>query len=245
MKSVERTATFVDERASASREVEAWKRALDLTCILLALPLLVPFSFFLAILIKIVSPGPVLFKAERIGLGGRPFNCLKFRTMKVNAETTGHQNYTGHLIRNPNLPMTKLDSVGDKRLIPFGRIIRATGLDELPQLLNVWRGEMSLVGPRPCMPYEFRAFLPWHRKRCDTLPGLTGMWQVSGKNNTTFERMMELDIWYTRNKSLWLDLYIIIKTIPALVIQVVETRRRASKLATLAPVAAMPQSGAQ
>ncbi len=245
MKSVEKEAYFVEERVAASQEVESWKRILDRTCILLALPVLVPLSFCLGMLIKMVSPGPVLFKSERVGFRGRPFSCLKFRTMKVNADTSGHQNYTGQLIKNPHLPMTKLDSKGDSRLIPFGRIIRATGLDELPQLINVWRGEMSLVGPRPCLPYEYKAFLPWHRKRCDTLPGLTGLWQVSGKNSTTFERMMELDIWYTRNKSLWLDLYIILKTIPALLIQVLETRSRAHKTGTAASATAVPQSTAQ
>jgi lipopolysaccharide/colanic/teichoic acid biosynthesis glycosyltransferase len=245
MKTAESGVSIISPKAAASPEVEVWKRIIDLTCILLALPVLVPFSFLLAVLIKLVSPGPVLFKAERIGFRGRPFNCLKFRTMKVNAETAGHQNYTGHLIKNPNIPMVKLDSAGDTRLIPFGRLIRATGLDELPQLLNVWRGEMSLVGPRPCLPYEFKAFLPWHRKRCETLPGLTGLWQVSGKNNTTFERMMELDIWYARNKSVWLDLYIIVKTVPALVIQVLETRRRAAGLIPATSTAAVPQSGAQ
>jgi lipopolysaccharide/colanic/teichoic acid biosynthesis glycosyltransferase len=234
--------TFID-RPSGSPEAAPWKRILDLTGILLALPIAVPLSFCLAILIKLVSPGPVLFRAERIGLRGRPFYCLKFRTMKVNAEIAGHQNHTGNLIKNPNLPMIKLDAVGDKRLIPFGRIIRATGLDELPQLLNIWRGEMSLVGPRPCLPYEFQAFLPHHRKRCDTLPGLTGLWQVSGKNQTTFERMIELDVWYAQNNSVWLDLCIICKTIPALITQVIETHRRVVKIAPLVPMIATPPSG--
>jgi lipopolysaccharide/colanic/teichoic acid biosynthesis glycosyltransferase len=133
--------------------------------------------------------------------------------------------------------MIKLDNK-DPRIIPCGKFIRATGLDELPQLINVLRGEMSLVGPRPSLPYEHKEFLPWHKKRCDTLPGLTGLWQVSGKNNTTFERMMELDIWYTRNKSAFLDLKIMLKTPYAIFKQVIEGRRRAKETA----VAAQPAS---
>jgi lipopolysaccharide/colanic/teichoic acid biosynthesis glycosyltransferase len=226
MNSIEKNVCYVEQAHSPVRDVPAWKRVLDVACIVLALPIVLPVSFLIGLLIKIVSPGPVLFQHERVGLRGRTFNCLKFRTMKVNADTSGHQQYTAQLIKNPNAPMVKLDNKGDSRLIPFGKLIRATGLDELPQLINVLRGEMSLVGPRPCLPYEFNEFLPWHRKRCDTLPGLTGLWQVSGKNTTTFERMMELDIWYARNKTVWLDLWIMIKTGPALAIQVYQSYQR-------------------
>jgi len=102
--------------------------------------------------------------------------------------------------------------------------LRATGLDELPQLINVLHGEMSIVGPRPCLPYECEDYLPWQWERFDTLPGLTGLWQVNGKNNTTFNEMIQYDITYARNKSLWLDVGIIAKTIPALVAQVRATR---------------------
>jgi lipopolysaccharide/colanic/teichoic acid biosynthesis glycosyltransferase len=119
--------------------------------------------------------------------------------------------------------MTKLDA-RDSRLIHGGRLLRALGLDELPQLLNVLRGEMSLVGPRPCLEYEYEQFSQRHRERFETLPGLTGLWQVSGKNRTTFEQMMNLDIRYVREKSLWLDLKILAKTIPAILIQVYETK---------------------
>jgi lipopolysaccharide/colanic/teichoic acid biosynthesis glycosyltransferase len=119
--------------------------------------------------------------------------------------------------------MTKLDS-GDPRIIAGGRILRALGLDELPQLFNVLRGEMSLVGPRPCTPYEFQRYKNWQQERVNSLPGLTGYWQVNGKNNTTFTEMVHMDIWYTRNLSPWLDVAIMVKTIPALVVQLVETR---------------------
>jgi exopolysaccharide production protein ExoY len=131
---------------------------------------------------------------------------------------------------NSDVPMMKMDSHGDPRIIPFGRLLRASGLDELPQLINVLFGDMSLVGPRPCVTYEYEKYLPWQRERFNTLPGLTGLWQVSGKNRTTFTEMIQLDIKYARNKTLWLDLMIIFKTVPALMIQMWETRVKKKKL---------------
>jgi lipopolysaccharide/colanic/teichoic acid biosynthesis glycosyltransferase len=115
--------------------------------------------------------------------------------------------------------MTKLDRRKDPRLIPLGASLRAIGLDELPQIINVLRGEMSLVGPRPCIPYEYELYEPWQQRRFDALPGLTGLWQVSGKNRTTFNQMIRLDIEYAERASLWLDLKIILKTLPALCLQ--------------------------
>jgi lipopolysaccharide/colanic/teichoic acid biosynthesis glycosyltransferase len=143
--------------------------------------------------------------------------------MKVNADNRAHKEYLRELIHS-EVPMTKMDAKGDARLIPMGAFLRSTGLDELPQLINVLRGEMSIVGPRPCIPYESDNYLPWQRERFDTLPGLTGLWQVSGKNKTTFNEMVNLDIAYVRNKSLWLDIQIILKTVPALISQVRETQ---------------------
>ena len=110
----------------------------------------------------------------------------------------------------------------DPRVIPFGSLLRATGLDELPQLINVLRGDMSIVGPRPCTPYEFTHYLPWQGERLSALPGLTGLWQVNGKNKTSFDEMVNWDIHYVRNMSLWMDLTIMCKTFPALQAQVVE-----------------------
>ncbi len=151
--------------------------------------------------------------------------CLKFRTMFVNTETTTHQ---GHLqqLMDSDVPMEKLDARGDSRIIPLGLLMRSSGLDELPQLINVLRGEMSMVGPRPCLPYESDKYLPWQWERFDTLPGLTGLWQVSGKNQTTFNEMMRLDIQYARKKTVWLDLMIILKTLPVMAGQVWDSRRR-------------------
>jgi len=124
-----------------------------------------------------------------------------------------------------NLPMAKMDLHGDPRLIPGGWWLRASGLDELPQIINVLRGDMSLIGPRPCLPYEYDRYLPWQKERFNTLPGLTGLWQVSGKNTTTFDEMMHLDIQYVRNKSLWLDLKILLMTVPTVIIEIKNTRR--------------------
>ncbi len=203
--------------------VPAWKRVLDVTVIFFALPLLLPLMILIGLLIRLVSAGPVLFKQERIGFLGGRFLCYKFRTMHVNAATDAHE---GHLtqLMNTNAPMTKMDSQGDPRIIRFGRLLRSSGLDELPQIINVLRGDMSLVGPRPCVFYEYEKYLPWQRERFNTLPGLTGLWQVSGKNHTTFTQMIQLDIRYAREKSLWLDLFIIVKTVPTLVGQVWEAR---------------------
>lgn len=201
-----------------------WKRVLDISFVLLTLPFWGPLFLVIAGFIKICSRGPVLFCQERIGYRGARFICLKFRSMKVGADTGVHKNYLKGLMQS-DTPMTKMDAKGDSRMIPFGSILRATGLDELPQFINVFRGDMSLVGPRPCIPYEYEDFLPWQKRRCHTLPGLTGLWQVSGKNRTTFNEMMNLDIAYVDHKSLWLDINIILSTIPALVAQVVETRK--------------------
>lgn len=209
--------------SAASMPAPRWKRALDVGCILVVSPLLVPLMLLVALAIKLASRGPVFFRQERVGHQGRRFTCFKFRSMVVGADTTVHRDHLNRLI-GANLPMTKMDSRNDQRLIPCGRWLRVTALDELPQVLNVLRGEMSLVGPRPCIPYEYEKYEPWQKERFDTLPGLTGLWQVSGKNRTTFTEMMDLDIAYVRNKSLWLDLKIILKTIPALLDQVCDTQ---------------------
>ena len=206
-------------------DVPVWKRALDITCIVVALPALVPVFLLMAAGIKCVSPGPVLFLSERVGYHGRRFICFKFRTMKVNADSDAHRRHLADLMRS-DVPMVKMDANGDPRLIPLGKLFRATGLDELPQLLNVLGGEMSLVGPRPCLPYEFEGYLPDQKRRFNSLPGLTGLWQVSGKNKTTFSEMIALDIKYSETKSLWLDLKIMGRTLPAILTQVREARAR-------------------
>jgi len=202
-----------------------WKRVLDLTCILLASPVLIPVGIFIILFIKIVSPGPALFKQERVGFRGRRFVCFKFRTMRVNADTRGHENYFIQLMASDR-PMVKLDTAGDERLIPGAVLLRSLGLDELPQIFNVLRGEMSLVGPRPCTPGEHEKYEPRHLRRFDALPGLTGLWQVNGKNRTTFDEMIALDIRYGERQSILLDLRIMARTIPAIIGQTWETKRK-------------------
>jgi len=186
-------------------EIPYWKRILDISCVVLAIPMLLPLVLLIAAIIKIVSSGPIFYRQKRVGLSGRPFTCWKFRTMRVGASTTVHKDHFKSLVES-ELPMTKMDALGDSRLIPMGASLRAMGLDELPQLINVIRGEMSIVGPRP------------------SLPGLTGLWQVSGKNKTTFNEMVRLDILYARNKSVWLDLKIMSRTVSTLISQVRDSR---------------------
>ena len=206
--------------------VPVWKRVLDVSCILTALPILLPMMLIIAIAIKVGSKGPVLFKQERVGVRGKRFIIFKFRTMIADTDTAVHEAHVTSLIE-ANKPMTKLDAHGDARLIRFGRMLRAAGLDELPQLINVLRREMSIVGPRPCLLSEYDKLLPWQRERFLTPPGLTGLWQVSGKNRTTFNEMIDLDIQYMRTQSLWLDLKIICKTVPALMVEVTNICRPA------------------
>jgi lipopolysaccharide/colanic/teichoic acid biosynthesis glycosyltransferase len=216
----------VSDRIERSH-VPSWKIILDCTLVALGAPLWLPLGALIAAWVKLVSPGPVLFRQERIGHNGARFLCLKFRTMKVNADTAPHQEHLSHLMTS-NRPLKKLDTLGDSRLIPGGLLLRTLGLDELPQIINVLRGEMSLVGPRPSTVYEYKMFEPRHRMRCGALPGLTGLWQVSGKNRTTFQRMMELDLQYVEEKSLFLDLKILARTPIAILLQCwdVAARRR-------------------
>jgi exopolysaccharide production protein ExoY len=205
--------------------IPTWKRILDVTLIVMALPFLIPVSVIIFVFVKIVSPGPAFFRQLRVGHLRQKFMCLKFRTMKLNADTAVHQEHLKNLMKS-NQPTRKLDCAGDKRLIPGGMWLRAAGVDELPQLYNVLRGDMSLVGPRPCTPYEYELFPERYKQRCEAPPGLTGLWQISGKNKTTFEEMIELDLKYVREKSLWLDLKIIVLTVPAILKLIWEMKLR-------------------
>src|SRR5436853_6515778 len=188
-----------------------WKSAFDITCNLVSLPVWLPLITLIALSVAITSRGPIFYRQERIGFGGRHFFIWKFRTMRLSVETQVHERHFEELMR-VDCPMTKLDVYGDPRLAPFGRILRASGLDELPQIFNVLRGEMSLVGPRPCTPNEFAHYEPWQRERVNGLPGLTGYWQANGKNKTTFNEMIAMDLFYLENVSILLDLKIMLKT---------------------------------
>jgi lipopolysaccharide/colanic/teichoic acid biosynthesis glycosyltransferase len=211
-------------------EFPGWKRALDLALIALTCPIWLPLMLLVMAAIRISSPGPIFYRQERVGFRGRRFMIFKFRSMKVCTETSSHESHFERLMRG-GVPMTKLDAA-DPRIIRWGRVLRATGLDELPQIFNVLRGDMSLVGPRPCTPVEFEKYDGWQRARVNAYPGLTGYWQVNGKNGTTFRQMIEMDLFYAEKSSIGLDLWIIIKTPAALLGQVLElAKRRALKLA--------------
>jgi exopolysaccharide production protein ExoY len=208
--------------------MQLWKRGFDIALVVVCTPILVVVGALMALVIRFGSSGPVIFRQERVGYKGMLFTCYKFRTMHIGAEVNSHCGHTAQLIKS-EAPMTKLDAGNDPRVIPFGKIIRATGLDELPQLINVLKGEMSLVGPRPCIPYEYEIYESWQKRRFDAVPGLTGLWQVSGKNRTTFNQMINMDIEYSERASLWLDIKIISKTIPALMVQCYDQRARSRK----------------
>jgi exopolysaccharide biosynthesis polyprenyl glycosylphosphotransferase len=195
------------------------KRISDLIIASLALALLSPFWFFIALLIKLDSKGPVYYAQERVGMDGRIFMVYKFRTMHMNADSEIHREYqrkfiAGHAeanVGNAETPAYKLRD--DPRITRVGRGLRRFSLDEVPQLLNVLRGDMSIVGPRPPIPYEVEAYELRHRRRLDMKPGLTGLWQVSGRNRLPFEEMVKLDLFYIENWSLLFDLKIILRTV--------------------------------
>ena len=200
-----------------------WKRLTDIACCLLALPLLALMTLAAQIFLRIVSPGPVFFRQQRVGYRGRLFNIYKFRTMRMNTDPRQHRDHVRSLVGS-NSPMAKIESKNRDCLIPGAWLLRASGLDELPQIINVLRGEMSIVGPRPCLPVEYEMYQPWQLQRFETLPGLTGLWQVSGKNHTTFDEMIRLDIKYATAKTWIMDSKIIRVTVPALWTQIKEVR---------------------
>lgn len=204
-----------------SHAVPVWKRSFDRFWVILSLPLAIPLILMVALWIRLVSRGPALFRQERIGMGGRRFTLYKFRSMYHGAATIDHEAHVGRLVESGS-PMVKLDLLGDSRLIPGGCFLRTAGLDELPQLLNVLRGEMSLVGPRPCLPEEYGFFDVSQRRRFEVLPGLTGLWQINGKNRVTFKEMNAMDLDYAKRMSPALDLRIMGRTPMALLRQMGE-----------------------
>lgn len=216
-----------------AQALPGWKRAIDLALIILSLPLWLPVMVLCALWVAVTSPGPIFYRQPRVGFKGRRFMIVKLRTMKVNAETHVHESYLQHLMVNDR-PMIKLDAHGDPRLILGGKFLRATGLDELPQLFNVIKGHMSIVGPRPCTVQEFGRLAPEYRARVNAFPGMTGLWQVNGKNRTTFRQMIEMDIFYSRNISFWLDARIIARTLPAILGQVSDTWQPVPPIASTA-----------
>ncbi len=215
----------MQQRESARRFPLAVKRAIDIVGSAAALFFFAPIFGAVALAVKLSSKGPVLFKQERLGQHGKPFTVLKFRSMRTNCDAKIHQQYVEQFIAGQadgssdkaEKPVYKLQK--DPRITKVGHFIRKTSLDELPQFWNVLRGDMSLVGPRPSLAYEYRAYELWHRRRVlEIKPGITGLWQVEGRSRTRFDDMVRLDLQYARAWSVWLDLRILAQT-PAAVIQ--------------------------
>jgi lipopolysaccharide/colanic/teichoic acid biosynthesis glycosyltransferase len=204
-------------------EMPRWKRAVDIMCSLAAMPLLALLTLLTATVMAVASPGPVLYRQERVGYRGRRFMGYKFRTMHVGSSGRIAEARANGLIRSSAPPM-KTNARGDARLIPGGWLMRAARLDDLPQIINVLRGEMSLVGPRPCAPTEYGRYLPEQKGRFTVVPGLTGLWQVASVARITLTGMVRLDALYVRQKSFWLDLKIMLKTVPALLLQIRDAR---------------------
>ena len=214
-------------KRDASKRGRAFlKRAVDLIGSSMALVAGSPLFVLIAVVIKLTSKGPVLFRQTRIGQHGIPFTFLKFRSMYVNNSSDAHEEYVRKLIAGQDGAQTG-DSVGspvykmteDSRVTVIGRILRRTSLDELPQFVNVFRGEMSLVGPRPAIRYEVDAYDIWHRARLlEAKPGITGLWQVNGRSRVKFDEMVRLDLQYARTWSPWLDIKILLQTPKAVVL---------------------------
>jgi lipopolysaccharide/colanic/teichoic acid biosynthesis glycosyltransferase len=194
------------------------KRGLDVGGSLMLLLLVGPVFLIIAALIKLTSPGPVFFRQVRVGQDAKTFTILKFRTMFANADHALHRDYVSWFIQASGKSAAGSHNgvfklTHDPRITPIGRLLRKTSLDELPQFLNVLTGEMSLVGPRPPIPYELEQYKPWHCRRVlDAKPGITGLWQVSGRSRTTFDEMVRLDLRYARTRSLWTDIKILLAT---------------------------------
>ena len=210
-----------DERAR--RVSDGIKRVLDVAASAALLIGLSPLLLVAALLVRLTSRGPVLFKQTRLGKMGAPFRMLKFRTMYVGAGENPHYEFVTRFIKESGRAQAGADGqifklTNDPRITPVGRFLRKTSIDELPQLWNVLVGEMSLVGPRPPLPYELEQYAPWHRRRIlEAKPGITGLWQVMGRSRTTFDEMVRLDLQYARTRSLWTDLRILLRTPGAVV----------------------------
>lgn len=228
---MESAGSAVELKSLIGPKIPLWKRTIDIIGSLLALILLSPVFLLTASIIKVVSPGPVFFLQDRVGCRGKVFKCWKFRTMYIDSDHNKHCQHITELIKT-NKPQQKLDCQDDHRIIPLGRIIRRSSIDELPQLFNILRGEMSLVGPRPDVCYSAEQYPQWYHKRFDAVPGLTGLWQVSGKNSLAFVEMIRLDIRYTKKISPLLDIWIIFKTIPVVIGLVFENATYGKSLKT-------------
>jgi len=209
----------LEHRERTRRAVLVIKRLMDIVGSVTAMVLFFPIFFLVALLVKMGSKGPIYYKQERLGQFGRPFTFLKFRSMYVNNDHEIHREFMKHVINGDHDGEVEGEGkkvykmTNDPRITPIGRFLRRTSLDELPQFLNVLRGDMSLVGPRPPIAYECQEYDVWHRRRVlEVKPGITGLWQVTGRSRVRFDDMVRLDLQYVRTWSLWLDIKILLKT---------------------------------
>lgn len=199
---------FESESTRGFSFYEAIKRLIDIICSFVGILVLSPLFIIIAIIIKFTSKGPVFFSQKRVGRNGKEFDMYKFRSMVVNAEELKEKLAAQNEMSGPMFKMKD-----DPRVTKVGKFIRKTSIDELPQLWNILKGDMSLVGPRPSLPKEVAQFDEWMYKRLEVKPGLTCYWQVSGRNNIDFEDWMKLDIRYVEEKNLWIDIKLICKTV--------------------------------
>jgi lipopolysaccharide/colanic/teichoic acid biosynthesis glycosyltransferase len=192
------------------------KYAFDALAALIGFILVLPVFLSLALAVKATSPGPVFYLAQAVGKGGRFFRMFKFRSMISGASKNIHEEYVTRLIKGEIVQDNEgktLKITNDPRVTKVGRFLRKTSLDELPQLINVLKGDMSLVGPRPCLPYEYAIYKDWHKRRTCVRPGITGLWQVVGRSEVSFEDMILLDLYYIYNRSMELDFSILFETV--------------------------------
>jgi lipopolysaccharide/colanic/teichoic acid biosynthesis glycosyltransferase len=212
----------VRERSVLERLI---KRFIDLSVSLMVLVIGLPFLLAIALLIKLTSKGPIFFRQERIGEKGHIFTLFKFRTMRIDCDDSLHREFTRDFIQG-QLPKSTLDGreaspyklKNDPRVTAVGNFLRRSSLDEIPQFINIFRGEMSIVGPRPPLAYEYEYYEDWHKLRMTVKPGLTGLWQVSGRSSVPFHEMVMLDLYYIENWSLGLDTKIMLQTVPVMLI---------------------------
>jgi lipopolysaccharide/colanic/teichoic acid biosynthesis glycosyltransferase len=209
------------------RQIKAYrsKRVIDFIVASIGLLLAAPFAGIIALLVRVSGPGSAVFKQTRIGKDGKEFSFYKFRSMQVDCDDSSHRQYMKLFIEGNEEELTKLQRgrktykmTGDDRVTMIGKFLRRTSLDELPQLLNVLRGEMSIVGPRPHIPYEVDMYKDWHRRRLKGTPGITGWWQIHGRSRVTFDESVKMDIWYLERQSIILDIRIMLRTITKTII---------------------------
>ena len=206
------------------------KRVFDVLLSSAALIALTPIFLIISIGIKLSSKGPILFKQTRIGRDGKAFDFYKFRSMHVGNDHLRHEEYVTNYIKgnidcNQKKKINVFKITDDPRIFKFGNFIRKTSIDEFPQLFNVIKGDMTIVGPRPCLPYEWDVYDEWHKKRLIALPGCTGLWQTLGRSSVSFEEMVVLDLYYISNMSLWHDFKSYLKRFPSSFLVKVGTKR--------------------